>query len=493
MNDMNNNQNEFNTSDENQNNKVNGSVSGFDSADSNRGYTVTPQGGYYTRSGADIIQDDVIKPQEHQATQSEPQQTEQSSQNYSGYSPTNGYSAPNAGGNRYYYNPNFNQKKPKVKKQPKKVSVAVVAVAVVLAVIVGAFSGVAVNLGIDYLNSGKTSGVSESGNKNLSNVNITVDDKNVESVAQAVAAKATASVVGIRTTTSVTNFFGGTSTTPGEGSGVVYTEDGYIITNYHVIESAVTSGSNSTIEVFLDNVNNTPYKATVIGYNVSSDLAVIKIDKTGLTPIEIGSSKDLAVGQYAITIGAPGGLEFMGSVTYGIISGLDRTVSSNSKVPLIQTDAAINPGNSGGALLDTSGKLIGINSSKIVSEEFEGMGFAIPVDTVVEKVDKIIKRQNEPEPYIGITVSERYTSSVLSYYGYPSGAVVLSVDSGSPADEAGIKRGDIITEFNGSEVEEYNVLSELLNDCDPGDKVEAKVYRSGRYYTVSVTVGDNGK
>ncbi|MBO4734527.1 MAG: PDZ domain-containing protein, partial [Clostridia bacterium] len=181
-------------------------------------------------------------------------------------------------------------------------------------------------------------------------------------------------------------------------------------------------------------------------------------------------------------------LEFMGSVTYGIISGLNRVVSSSSSVALIQTDAAINPGNSGGALLDSSGKLIGINSSKIVAEEYESMGFAIPSNKVSEVVKNIISKENSPEPYVGITISEKYTAQILKYYGYPAGAVVLSVYEGSPADTAGIKRGDIITEFNGKQITEYNLFGDYLNECEPGQTVAMKVYRSGKTYDVNVTI-----
>ena len=183
----------------------------------------------------------------------------------------------------------------------------------------------------------------------------------------------------------------------------------------------------------------------------------------------------------------------MGSVTYGIISGLDRVVSADSDLQLIQTDAAINPGNSGGALLDAEGKLIGINSSKIVAEEFEGMCFAIPIDTVKEKCDKIIARENSPEPYVGISVSERYTAAALAFYGYPAGAVVSSVAEGSPAEKAGIARGDIITEFSGTAISEYNVLNQLLHDSEPGQTVTVKLYRSGRYYSTEITIGSDNQ
>ena len=291
--------------------------------------------------------------------------------------------------------------------------------------------------------------------------------------------------MGIRTTTSVASFFGGNQEQTGEGSGVIYSSDGYIVTNYHVISGAVES-KNSKIDVFIGNSSSDSYPAEVVGYNISCDLAVIKINADGLTPMEFGNSNDLKVGQSVITIGAPGGLEFMGSVTYGIISGLDRTVSTNSTLKLIQTDAAINPGNSGGALLDTEGKLIGINSSKIASVEFEGMGFAIPINTVKEKCDKIISRKNDSQAYLGVSISSTYTSEVLSFYGYPSGAVVSSVAENSPAANAGIVRGDIITEFNGVTISEYTVLNDVIYDCEPNDTVSIKIYRNGRYYTSDI-------
>lgn len=376
---------------------------------------------------------------------------------------------------------------PPVPQNKKKHSTGVVILSAVLAAIIGASAGIMSLLSYTKM-TGKTE--TDSGNNTVKNISISVDE-NADSIAQAVSEKAGDSVVGVRTTTSVMSFFGGSQSATGEGSGVVYSSDGYIITNYHVIKDAVTSSTSSKIEVFIGSLDSKSYEASVVGYNISSDLAVLKINAKNLQAVEIADSSTLKVGQPAVTIGAPGGLEFMGSVTYGIISGLDRVVSASSSVSLIQTDAAINPGNSGGALLDTTGKLIGINSSKIVAEEFEGMGFAIPSNKVVEVVKRIISKENSPEPYIGISISEKYTAQVLSYYGYPAGAVVLSVYDGSPAESAGIKRGDIITEFDGKQITEYNLLNDYLNDCDPGQTVSMKVYRSGRTYDVNITIAAN--
>lgn len=314
-----------------------------------------------------------------------------------------------------------------------------------------------------------------------------------ESVIEAVAQKVNPSVVGIATTEASASFFGGSNETTGEGSGIIYTSNGYIITNYHVIESAVTS-ANTGIEVYLSTDTKKSYEATVVGYNISYDLAVIKIDANSLAPINFSDSSELKVGQYVAAVGSPGGLQFMGSVTYGIISGLNRVVSdssSNSSVELIQTDAAINPGNSGGALVNTKGELVGVNSSKIAATAYEGMGFAIPSNTVKEICDNIIAKENDPNPYIGITISERYTAEVLTQLGYPAGAVVKSVISAGPAEKAGIRSGDIIVEFNSVKITQYDVLTETIGNCKPGDTVAVKIYRSGRYYSTSLKVGSN--
>lgn len=386
---------------------------------------------------------------------------------------------------QYNYQPP--QKPQKPKKQKSRFSLLTVVVAAVVAGAVGVMSATVTTA---YFWGKDQNSVTDHLNLEKNNVNISVDEQAI-SVVEAVATKVTPCVVGIRTTTSVNSFFGNQQEASGEGSGVIYKEDGYIITNYHVVEDAVTNKKNSKIEVFLDSSAENSKVATVVGYNISADLAVIKINVTGLPAIEIADSDKIKVGQYVITVGNPGGLEFMDSVTYGVISGLNRVVSSDSDIGLIQTDAAINPGNSGGALVDVNGKLVGINSSKIVSEEFEGMGFAIPSNTAKNICDKIIANENSPEPYIGITLSEKYTAEVLKFYGYPTGAVVLSVYDGSPAYEAGLRKGDIITEFDGKTVSDYNALGSLMNQCEPDQRINVKLYRSGRYYTTTITVGSN--
>ena len=398
----------------------------------------------------------------------------------------------------YYNSENFENNQPNPinqtdkKEKPKaRFSFLTVVVAVVLSGIVG-FTGSAITSAVFwgiYKNSGGSSKAEQLDLEN-NTVNINVDEQAL-SIVEAVAKKVTPCVVGIRTTTSVNSFFGNQQESSGEGSGVIYKQDGYIITNYHVIEEAILNSRNAKIEVFLDSSAENSYIATVVGYNISADLAVIKIGVTGLPTIEIADSEKIKVGQYVITVGNPGGLEFMDSVTYGVISGLDRVVSSDSDIGLIQTDAAINPGNSGGALVDATGKLVGINSSKIVSEEFEGMGFAIPVNEAVEICNKIISKENSPEPYIGITLSEKYTAEVLEFYGYPKGAVVLSVYNGSPAYQAGLRKGDIITEFSGKEITDYKALEKLISNCQPNQKVSLKLYRGGRYYSTTITVGSN--
>ena len=330
------------------------------------------------------------------------------------------------------------------------------------------------------------SSISNSDGETTKNI---VIDATAETAAVAVAEKVKPSAVGIMVTFENYNFFYGSQTSESQGSGIIYKADGHIITNYHVIVGAVKQGGNISVYLYDDTENG--ISATVIGYDVSADLAVIKIDKTGLTPIELGDSDKLVVGQTAIAIGNPGGLSFSGSVSMGIISGLNRTIQleSSSEITLIQTDTAINPGNSGGALTDSQGKLIGVNSAKLSGDGYEGMGFAIPVNDMKEICDRIISRQNSPKPYLGVSLSSYYTASMLKQYGYPAGVVVESVEPDSPAYNAGIERGDIITEINGKAVTDTASFTSEKDKCDPGETATLTVYRNGTTYSVKISLG----
>ena len=325
---------------------------------------------------------------------------------------------------------------------------------------------------------------------NGTNTTNIVVDTTAQTSAEAVAQKAGPSVVGIIVNSSVNYYFFGESDTSSEGSGIVYSKDGYVITNYHVIEQAVEG--NGKVSVYLPSDPQTALEAAVIGYDISCDLAVIKVNKTDLTPIELGDSDGLKVGRTAIAIGNPGGLDFMGSVSMGIISGLDRTLqleATSTEINLIQTDAAINPGNSGGALTNIEGKLIGINSAKMASADFEGMGFAIPVNDAVEIVNRIIQNIDAPKPYFGLEISTYYSGSTLQMMGYPQGVVVSAVTEGSPAHKAGIIRSDIITHIDGNAVTSYSQFNSEKAKYAPGDTVELTVYRRGKTYSVPVTLG----
>ena len=455
------------------NNENKGELLGFDQQDDGK------KESFYEPTAAEILEETILKEEEEEKSDEiKPQ-----------FFPTGNYGE--------YASNNYTPKKPK-NKQEKRFTLSALIASVVVAAIVGSVIGIGSFITVDTLKNGNinndvTSSLPAPGSsENKVDINV----ENVDAtVVEAVAQKVTPSVVGIKTTISVNNFFGGTSESSGEGSGVVYTSDGYIITNYHVIAEAVEySSSSPEVSVFLDSNREEGYKATVVGYNISHDLAVIKIDAKGLTPVSFADSSKLKVGQFVVAIGNPGGLEFMGSVTYGVISGLNRIIadtSSSAAVELIQTDAAINPGNSGGALVNIKGELIGVNSSKIVSESFEGMGFSIPTNKVKEICDKIIAKEYDPDPYIGVTISETYDAETLKKHGYPVGAVVLSVASGGPADVAGIRRGDIITEFNGVEITNYTKLEEAISTCKPKDTVTFKIYRSGKYYSANIIIGSN--
>ncbi len=428
------------------------------------GYTVTPNGGYY--NGETIYN-------------AEPVNLDPTPINVVKETSANDIDAAFVGSTPPRFTP--------PKKQKPKFSLLTVIISVVLSIVAGTASGFGVYVALNQPTANGEDNFIYKEKDNITNTTINVSE-NATNLVEAVTTKAGPSVVGIGVTSNSSSFFADSSS----GSGIIYSQDGYIITNYHVISSAVNN-KKTVISVYLSSDPETPVTASVIGYNIASDLAVIKIQKTGLPEIELGDSDELKVGQYAIAIGSPGGMEFMNSVSFGIISGLNRSLSTGTgnATKLIQTDAAINPGNSGGALLNANGQLIGINSSKLVDTSFEGMGFAIPVNHAKEICDKIINNQGEDTAYVGIEINTQYTPEILEYLGYPKGAVVNSVVEDSPADEAGIERGDIITSFNGKTISSYSDLETAIAECKVGEKVSVKLYRAGRFYTTTIEVESN--
>ena len=376
-------------------------------------------------------------------------------------------------------------KTPRRKKNP--VSLGTVVAATLASAIIASGATSMVFLYADALGGRTASGNNASAPNQITNISV---ESTADSLIEAIAEKVTPSVVGVRVTSSVSaGMFGGTQNQVGEGSGIVYTADGYIITNYHVISQAVEN--TGKVEIFLSTDTENSIAAEVVGYDASADLAVLKVDKTGLPAAEIGDSDSLKVGQTAVAIGNPGGLQFMGSTSAGVISGLNRTIQleSSGSLKLIQTDAAINPGNSGGALVDAHGRLIGINSAKLAATDYEGMGFAIPVNSAIEICNRIIQKIGEPKSYLGLEISTYYDSATLQRMGYPAGVVVYSVTEGSPAGQAGLQRGDIITQLNGAPVTSFALFNSEKNKYSPGDVVTLSVYRQGKTAQVEVTLG----
>ncbi len=294
------------------------------------------------------------------------------------------------------------------------------------------------------------------------------------------------STVGI-TTSITTNYFGYQTTSAAAGSGFILTQDGYILTNYHVVE-----GSNS---IKVTTYDGTSYDAQLIGYDESNDIAVLKIDASDLTPVVLGDSDTLNVGDSVVAIGNPLG-ELTFSLTTGVVSALDRpvTLSTGTTMNLIQTDCAINSGNSGGALFNLYGEVIGITNAKYSSSgssseaSIDNIGFAIPIDQVRSIFESIITNGYIVKPYIGVTVSD--VSSESQSYGLPQGAAVRSVTENGPAAEAGLQENDIITAVNGETITGSNDLVKLVKASAAGDTLELTVYRQGQTTTLTLTVGE---
>ncbi len=293
--------------------------------------------------------------------------------------------------------------------------------------------------------------------------------------------KAKPSVVGISS-----DFAGSGKAT---GTGIIISDDGYIVTNAHVIQNT-GSGLDEMAETITAVLSDGgEFKAVIIGADSRTDLAVIKINPDGasLSPAEFGSSDELMEGEAAIAIGNPLGFELYGSTTCGIISALNRKITVGGyEMNLIQTDAAINPGNSGGPLLNISGQVIGINSSKIISDYAEGLGFAIPVSSALPVIDDLVANGYVTgRPLIDIS-GEDINEATAKYYSLPEGVCVRFIAPDSAADLSGLESGDIITALNGSSVCTMAELSALLENYGAGDTVTLTVYRSSTELTLEI-------
>lgn len=307
------------------------------------------------------------------------------------------------------------------------------------------------------------------------------------------------SVVGIKVTYSVNSpyyaYYGMTgATATGAGSGVIISDDGYILTNNHVVATSSTSSyyqvsEATSISVTLYN-DETEYEAKIIGTDEQTDLAVLKIEKTGLTAAELGNSDNVQVGEFAMAIGNP--LNMQSTVTTGIISAKNRTITSdNVTYKVIQTDAAINSGNSGGALINSEGKVIGINTLKLSGSGVEGIGFAIPINDTVAVYQQLITNGKVARPNIGIAGRDVNESMAKQYNLAKAGIYVASVDAFSPAEKAGLKAGDIIFEFDGKKVSTMNELNGYKNEHKIGDEVTIKVIRNKEEVELKITLGEN--
>ncbi len=318
--------------------------------------------------------------------------------------------------------------------------------------------------------------------------NTTYTVENVENPVVAVAEITGPSVVGVSVTFYEQSFWGELAEGEAEGSGVIYSEDGYIITNYHVIEQAVNS-SNSAVKVTL--ANKEEYEATIVGADETTDLALLKIEAEGLTPAKFADSDKINVGEYAIAIGNPLGKEFAGSVTVGYISAVNRTITADGRTyNVIQTDAAINPGNSGGALVNSKGEVIGINTVKISDESVEGLGFAIPSNYALKIIEELKENGKIVRPYIGIYGID-LDKTLASRNNLVEGVYIYKISANSPAQELGLQRGDVIVEFDGQKVLTINEINTIKNEKNIGDKVKIKVYRDGDYKEGVLTLGSD--
>ena len=388
------------------------------------------------------------------------------------------------------------QKQPKPKKHGSKFGLKLLAVVLCCAITSAASLGVFVVMiqnGVINVQSSEASSnaaftISRVVNGDTSSDTSASSDGTVSAMSdQDIAAKLTPSVVCIQNY-QVTQNYGfmqtdtaDSSVSPAsEGSGIIMSEDGYIITNAHVVEGA------TSLKVMTS--DGETYEAQLIGSDTVTDLAVVKIDATGLTAAEFGSSEDLRVADKVMAIGNPGGHELSSSVTIGYVSALNRAIANNTTgytMEYIQTDAAINPGNSGGALINEYGQVVGINSAKISATGYEGLGFAIPIDTAQPIISDLIQYGYVKDRAV-LGISGQFIDSMTGrFYGLPQGEYVAQLNS-SEAQASGLQVGDVITAIDGQQLDSESTLRSAILSKKPGDTVTLQVYRSSTQQSATV-------
>lgn len=361
---------------------------------------------------------------------------------------------------------------------------AVVATGLICSLIGGGIGGVVgANIAADNLKSSLVSST-EDEEEGRGRLELVGNNQEISPVV-AIAEKVTPSVVGVKTFGTAYTYWGQRIPNQelGSGSGIIYSKDGYIITNYHVIEDATS--------VMITLSDGTEYDARIIGSDSSSDLAVLKVEAEKLPAADFGDSSALQIGELVVAIGNPLGYE--NTVTDGIVSGLNRQLTDYiDSATLIQTNATINSGNSGGALVNSRGEVVGINSAKLVASNAEGMGFALSINEVKPIVEEIISKGHVSRPYLGVSINSQYQvdADTAERYEIPMGIQIAEVAINGPADRAGLQAGDIIYKVNDTLIQSFDDLSEIIDDSKVGDKLRILAERNGQKIVADVTLGE---
>lgn len=307
------------------------------------------------------------------------------------------------------------------------------------------------------------------------------------------------SIVGIKIeyTINTPSFFGRTTTSnaTASGSGIIISDDGYILTNNHVVSTSssessayyqITEATKVSVTLFNDE---TEYEAKIVGQDEQTDLAVIKIEKSGLTKAEFADSDNVKVGEFAMAVGNP--VNMTSTVTTGIISALNRKISDSDgkQYKCIQTDAAINSGNSGGALVNSEGKVIGINTLKLSGSGIEGIGFAIPINSTTDITSQLIQYSKVKRPYIGIS-GISLDEETAKKYNLVVGVYIKSIEDFSAAEKSGLKAGDVIIEVDGKQIKTMDELNEIKNTHQIGDELKLKINRDGDEKELTLALGE---